>query len=146
MLDDFYVERLEMYGKRKQHTLTHLRQQHTRLLQKIKFLRLVVDGTFIFKGRSRIQLNEQLAEHGLGEAEHLLSMSMWSMTDEKIRELGTQRNGTASQILQIDTCITEQMWLLDLTNVEQMLGPSSTVSKRARQTKSRTIHKKCRKE
>ena len=143
-MDDFYMERLEMYSKRKQHTLKHLRQRHTRLTQKIKFLRLVVDGTFIFKGRSKLQLNVQLAEHGLGEAEHLLSMSMWSMTDEKIQELGTQRDETASQILQIETCSIEQMWLLDLTNVEQMLQNQTLAPKRDRPNKKNNSNKKSR--
>ena len=131
-MDDFYVVRQEMYEKRKQHRLVHLRQQHARLLQKITFLRLVVDGTFVFKGRTKLQLNEQLASHGLGEAEHLLSMSMWSMTDEKIQELCAQRDGTASQIIQIETCSIEQMWLLDLTQVEQLLHDQTPAPKRAR--------------
>ena len=144
IMDDFYVVRQEMYEKRKRHRLVHLRQQHARLLQKITFLRLVVDGTFVFKGRSKLQLNEQLASHGLGEAEHLLSMSMWSMTDEKIQELCAQRNGTASRIIQVETCSIEQMWLLDLTQLEQMLQDQATAHKRARSNNTKVEGKQKR--
>jgi DNA topoisomerase-2 len=119
ILDEYFQQRIALYARRKEHMLKCLSGRHQRLVQKIQFLQLVVNGQYIFKGCSKKQLTEQLQQHSLGDAEHLLSMSMWNMTDDKIAELCAQRDECQRTIQTLNALEVQQLWLNDLKQVEK---------------------------
>ena len=128
IMEDFYHQRLALYKIRKQHILTQLQQQLQTLAQKIKFLKLVVDGIFIFKGLNKQQLLAQLKQHDLDDADFLLTMSMWNMTDEKIQEHSTQHEIIVRDIQQLAQTSGAQLWLHDLKEIQDELTQPQTIS------------------
>jgi DNA topoisomerase-2 len=146
ILDEYFQQRIEMYAKRKEYILKCSGMRHHRLVQKIQFLQLVVDGQFIFKGCNKKQLTEQLQKHSLGDAEHLLSMSMWNMTDDKIAELCAQRDECQSYIQSLRKLAVQQIWLNDLREVEknyqQQLNSKSTEQKGQKEARPKKRTKK----
>jgi hypothetical protein len=135
-----------MYAKRKEYILKCSGIRHHRLVQKIQFLQLVVGGQFIFKGCNKKQLTEQLQQYSLGDAEHLLSMSMWNMTDDKIAELCAQRDECQSYIQRLTQLGVQQIWLNDLREVEQhyqqQLNSNLTEQKGQKETRPKKRKKK----
>ena len=128
IMEDFYHQRLALYKIRKQHILTQLQQQLQTLAQKIKFLKLVVDGIFIFKGLNKQQLLAQLKQHDLDDADFLLTMSMWNMTDEKIQEHSTLHEIIVRDIQQLAQTSGAQLWLHDLKEIQDELTQPQTIS------------------
>lgn len=146
ILDEYFQQRIEMYAKRKEYILKCSGIRHHRLVQKIQFLQLVVDGQFIFKGCNKKQLTEQLQQYSLDDAEHLLSMSMWNMTDDKIAELCAQRDECQSYIQRLTQLGVQQIWLNDLREVEQhyqqQLNSNLTEQKGQKETRPKKRKKK----
>lgn len=129
MVDAFYSQRLALYEQRKKHLLKQMQLQLKIVTDKITFLTLVVNGTFIFKGYNKAQLMAQLCTllPGLKDADYLLTMSMWNMTDEKIQEHCTQQKQYTLEIQQLTAITNAQLWLYDLAAIKTELGKLSAV-------------------
>lgn len=128
ILDDFYQNRLDLYRIRRQYMIGYLREKIQKMTQKIKFLQLVVNGIFTFKGLNKGQLLVQLAQHGLDDADFLLTMSMYNMTDEKIREHCTQLEQLKLEIQQLEQTSAGQLWIDDLKVIQKQLTHIDQVS------------------
>jgi DNA topoisomerase-2 len=135
ILDEFYEQRLNLYTIRRQHMLVYLRKQLHKMAQKIKFLQLVVNGIFTFKGLNKGQLLVQLAQHGMDDADFLLTMSMWNMTDEKISEHCTQLEQLKLEIHILEQTSAGQLWIDDLKVIQKQLTHIDKVSETTRPLK-----------
>jgi DNA topoisomerase-2 len=147
ILDEYFQQRIDMYAKRKQSILKCSRQRHQRLVQKIQFIQLVVNGQFIFKGCNKKQLSEQLQKYSLADdAEHLLSMPMWNMTDDKLAELCSRRDECHIAIQTLHLLDIRQLWLNDLIHVEkiyqQQINSKLTEQKGQKETRPKKRKKK----
>jgi DNA topoisomerase-2 len=128
IIEEFYEQRLTLYKQRKHHWNKQLQLKLHRLTQKIQFLRLVVDGIFTFKGLNKQQLLTQLEQRGLHDADYLLTMSMWNMTDEKIVEHCQQEQKYRAEIQQLGQTSAAQLWLHDLKQIEHKLYQTKTLA------------------
>ena len=80
-----------------------------------------------------------MKQHDLDDAEFLLTMSMWNMTDEKIQEHSTLHKITANNFQQLTQTSEAQLWLHDLKEIKDELTHTQTISKDDRPKKKRRM-------
>mgnify|MGYP001280121399 CR=1 FL=1 len=129
ILREFFVLRLEFYKQRKQRQLDNLQLSLNVLQQKVRFLQMVVNGEFTFKGRRKDALIAELLSKQIaqlnGSFDYLLNMPMWNMTADKIQEFVSKGIATQEQISTLAQCSPETLWLHDLNVIKNKLTESS---------------------
>lgn len=142
IMHTFYTKRLGLYGKRKTYQISSIQNSSAKINEKIRFLKAVVSGMILFKGKSKTELVQILeswpfvAENG--SFDYLLNMPMWSMSKDKIDELETKSNELATLQGKLQRTSIEQMWKNDLDELELTLYPS----RKRNSIQMQTINKK----
>ena len=123
ILHEFFVERRQLYEKRKTHMCTVLTDTCTRLAQKIKFIGLVVSGAFAFAGKRKQQLVDEFTKHNFvpGANEYLLNMPMWNLTQDKKDALDSELEEKTAQLTLLQNTSPENLWRQDLAALKQKL-------------------------
>jgi DNA topoisomerase-2 len=123
LLEVFYTHRLETYNHRRSYMIQHFETQLVRLNAKRTFVQLILDGTVLFRNRSKVDIIKCLVEHHIPPelCDTFLLMSMVSLTKERVDEL-TQHIQTIQKSLQRTYESTpESLWTDDLTCLENQL-------------------------
>lgn len=125
ILREYFPLRLAKYAERKQHMLSLLRKELKQLNNKLRFLNLVVSGTFSFRGRQKSQLMEELSRLNFdlvkGSYDYLLNQPLWNLTTEKIQTLAQQQRSRQQQVSKLESMSPNQLWLDDLSAIESLL-------------------------
>lgn len=123
ILSDYFRARRKLYYARKRHMCAALDDACTRLGQKIKFIRLVVDGVFDFAGKRKQQLLDEFAGHGFvkGAHEYLLTMPMWNLTEDKKEALEKDLKEQSAQLTLLRSTSPENLWRQDLSALQSKL-------------------------
>ena len=113
ILREYFPIRLAKYAERKQHMLSLLRKELKQLNNKLRFLNLVVSGTFSFRGRQKSQLMEELSRLNFdlvkGSYDYLLNQPLWNLTTEKIQTLAQQQRSRQQQVSKLESMSPNQL-------------------------------------
>ena len=122
IIDDYFVTRLALYGKRKEFMIKALERELMLLSNKAKYIQENLDGTIDLRKKNKDQINKMLAGYdvidGDSDYKYLTKMTMDSVTDENVAKLFAEH---AQKQLELDTvkATTErQMWLTELDKLK----------------------------
>ena len=121
IIDDFFPVRMRLYQERKKAMVLGYQQELTKANQTVKFLQLVLDNTFVFKGQNKNQLKDQLKSFKLDNAEFLLQLPIYNLTDEKMAGLLAKKADLEASIRNLQKCSVQSLWKNDLKNLREAL-------------------------
>jgi DNA topoisomerase-2 len=144
---EFYEKRLDLYHKRKDFMVNQLKSVVLKLRNKARFIKYVVDGKIVISKRKKAEILGDLQSHGFlkfstakndsesSENEHsdadqedsdsqsvdgfeyLLSMKLWNLTDEKIKELNEEVKKREDELEILENTPASTMWMNDLESL-----------------------------
>lgn len=142
IIAEFIPVRLNMYGKRKAHLVEKLERELAVVANKLKFVRLVIEDKLEVEKRKAASLHSDMRKHGLqtmreingkgGKVpkpagvddggpdgyKYLLSMKLWSLTEDRLAVLTDQRNKKEAELEELKATTLETMWERDLVKLE----------------------------
>jgi DNA topoisomerase-2 len=150
IMEEFYDVRLEYYEKRKNHLSMKLSDDWEKLENKMRFILAVIHGELVVSNRKKSDILRELQEEGYkmffpvkkntvskeddseedevedaGNAvrgyDYLLSMKLWSLTQEKVEALGAERDAKRQQLDELMAKTPEDLWHEDLDALEVSL-------------------------
>ena len=125
IIEDYYVERLALYAKRKAAMLAQLTNELRVLTNRAKYIQEVLDDKLELRRQTKEAIFAKMTEHGYehieGDTEfkYLLKMPMDSVTDENVRHLLSERDSKRAQHKQLTDTSIEALWIRDLDELEQ---------------------------
>jgi DNA topoisomerase-2 len=121
IIDDFFPVRMRLYQGRKEAMMLGCQQELTKTNQTVKFLQLVLSNDFVFKGQNKIQLKDQLKSFKLDNAEFLLNLPIYNLTDEKMAGLLARKADLEASIRNLQSLSVQTMWKNDLRKLREAL-------------------------
>ncbi|CAK0906268.1 unnamed protein product [Prorocentrum cordatum] len=144
IIDEFVPVRLEFYAKRKAFLVDKMARELAVIANKLKFVRMVVEGTLDVEKRKAAQLHADMRRHGLqtmsqinggpkaskaaspddGGPEgfkYLLSMKLWSLTEDRLVVLTDLHNKKQAELDELKATSLEALWERDLLKLEAAL-------------------------
>jgi len=145
IIEDFVPVRLEVYGRRKEHLLAKLARELAVISNRYRFVKFVVTDQLKVESRKTAELCKQMQKLGLqtmreisGVAEqhgppppeelagpqgfkYLISMKMWTLTDEKMDELSKLNDTKMQELEELRGTSLETLWERDLARLEDAL-------------------------
>jgi DNA topoisomerase-2 len=122
IIDDYFVTRLTLYGKRKEFMIKTLERELMLLSNKAKYIQANLDGTIDLRKKNKEQINIMLAGYdvidGDKDYKYLTKMTMDSVTDENVAKLFAEH---AQKQIELDTVIgttDRQMWSSELDKLK----------------------------
>jgi len=118
IFNDWYKVRHKIYALRIDYILDNLRIKQLELMNKIKFIKEIVNKTLIINDRKRLEIECDLDTKCYdlidGKYDYLLSMRIYSLTKEKIIELEDKNKEITDEIKYYEKVSVENLWLKDL--------------------------------
>jgi DNA topoisomerase-2 len=124
VVDDYYVERLALYAKRKTAMLAQLANELRVLTNRAKYIQEVLDDKLELRRQTKEAVFAKMTAHGYehieGDAEfkYLLKMPMDSVTDENVRHLLSERDSKRAQHKGLTDTTIQALWTRDLDELE----------------------------
>ena len=112
---------MRLYQRRKEAMMLGCQQELTKTNQTVKFLQLVLSNEFVFKGQNKIQLKDQLERFKLDNAEFLLQLKIFNLSDEKMAGLLARKADLESGIQNLQSLSVKTMWKNDLKQLREAL-------------------------
>jgi DNA topoisomerase-2 len=152
IIREFYSPRLALYTSRKEAMMQKLEAEQSKLSNQVRFILAVISGDMVVSNRPKQALLADLqaqkytlvtnasrrSETGGEEDEedeneptqgslskgydYLLSMKLWSLTQEKVEDLRAQLAAKEEELDLLRKKTAEEMWLDDLDAVEQAVA------------------------
>jgi DNA topoisomerase-2 len=125
IIEDYYVERLALYAKRKAAMLAQLTNELRVLTNRAKYIQEVLDDKLELRRQTKDVIFAKMTEHGYehieGDVEfkYLLKMPMDSVTDENVKHLLSERDSKRAQHKQLTDTSIQALWTRDLDELEQ---------------------------
>jgi DNA topoisomerase-2 len=125
IIEDYYVERLEMYSKRKAAILAQLSNELRVLSNRAKYIQEILDDKLDMRRKTKDIVFELLKtrgyEHIEGDDEYryLLKMPMDSVTEENVTKLLAERDTTRIAHTKLYETSIQHLWCKDLDELEQ---------------------------
>jgi len=125
IIDDYYVERLTLYAKRKAAILAQLTNELRVFTNRAKYIQEVLDDKLELRRQTKDAIFAKMTDHGYehidGDVEfkYLLKMPMDSVTDENVKHLLSERDSKRAQHQQLTDTSIEALWVHDLDELEQ---------------------------
>ena len=119
ILEAFYIQRLEIYKKRREYLLRSWRSDIPLLHEKRRFIKAVVDDkTIVVQDRPRAEVHEQMDALGLDRG-LLSSTSLAKLTTEEIQVLDDKIHTLEETIRNMEETTPEQMYLKEIQQFEK---------------------------
>lgn len=124
IIEDYYVERLSLYAKRKAAMLAQLTNELRVLTNRAKYIQEVLDDKLELRRQTKEAIFTKMTAHGYehidGDTEfkYLLKMPMDSVTDENVRHLLSERDSKRAQHQQLTDTSIQALWVRDLDELE----------------------------
>ena len=124
IIEDYYVERLALYSKRKAAMLAQLANELRVLSNRAKYIQEILDDKLELRRQTKEAIFAKMTEHGYehidGDAEfkYLLKMPMDSVTDENVTHLLAERDTKRAQHQALQETTIEALWTRDLDELE----------------------------
>jgi DNA topoisomerase-2 len=142
IMNAFYDVRIRFYDKRKGYLMGKLREELEKLDNKVRFVQSVISGKLVISNKKKSDLLAELKAQGFkafsakisaaneedeiadieeGNYDYLLGMKLWSLTQEKVQQLITERNVKREELNILATKTAEDLWMHDLDCLEKAL-------------------------
>jgi DNA gyrase/topoisomerase IV subunit A len=124
IIEDYYVERLALYAKRKTAMLAQLSNELRVLTNRAKYIQEVLDDKLELRRQTKEAIQAKMTAHGYEhidgdiEYKYLLKMPMDSVTDENVRQLLAERDSKRAQHQQLTDTSIQALWTKDLDELE----------------------------
>jgi DNA topoisomerase-2 len=124
IIEDYYVERLSLYAKRKAAMLAQLTNELRVLTNRAKYIQEVLDDKLELRRQTKEAIFTKMTAHGYehidGDTEfkYLLKMPMDSVSDENVRHLLSERDTKRAQHQQLADTSIQALWIKDLDELE----------------------------
>jgi len=124
IIEDYYVERLALYSKRKTAMLAQLGNELRVLTNRARYIQEILDDKLELRRQSKDAIQAKMTAHGYehidGDTEYkyLLKMPMDSVTDENVRHLLGERDSKQAQHQQLTDTSIQTLWIKDLDELE----------------------------
>lgn len=124
VIEDYYVERLSLYAKRKAAMLAQLANELRVLTNRARYIQEVLDDKLELRRQTKEAVFAKMTAHGYehieGDAEfkYLLKMPMDSVTDENVRHLLSERDSKRAQHQGLADTTIQVLWTRDLDELE----------------------------
>ena len=124
IIEDYYVERLALYAKRKAAMLAQLANELRVLKNREEDIQEVLDDKMELRRQTKEVIFAKMVAHGYehieGDAEfkYLLKMPMDSVTDENVRHLLSERDSKRAQYQGLSDTTIQALWTRDLDELE----------------------------
>ena len=124
IIEDYYVERLSLYAKRKAAMLAQLTNELRVLTNRARYIQEVLDDKLELRRQTKEAIFAKMTEHGYehidGDTEfkYLLKMPMDSVSDENVRHLLSERDTKRAQHRQLADTSIQALWIKDLDELE----------------------------
>ena len=161
IMRDFYDVRVRTYDMRKAHLLSELSAEHTKLSNRARFIEAFVEGELEIGRRAEsavaadldtmgfVRIHTAAAKKSAGDAavqggaaaapiegaagyDYLLSLSLRSLTLEKVTKLNAEVESLESQLNTLRAASAEDLWIADLDELVVALDEEDTL--RAKET------------
>jgi len=125
IIDDYYVVRLGHYAVRKEHMVATLNRELTTLTNKARYIQEVLNDTIDLRKKKKAEITDLLnskqydAIDGDEDFKYLVKMPMDSVSEENVEKLLKDHEHKQAELAQIMATSVEQMWLQELTVLEQ---------------------------
>jgi len=155
----FIPTRMEVYGKRKEHHVGKLEREVATISNRFKFVQMVITDQLDVERRKTNELCNEMHKKGLQTMseilggppvkengpdgyKYLLSMKMWSLTDDKVRALQDEREKKLKQLDVLKATTLEQLWEKDLQKLEAALDACDAEDRKEAEEAAKLIQKK----
>jgi DNA gyrase/topoisomerase IV subunit B len=124
VIEDYYVERLSLYSKRKAAMLAQLGNELRVLTNRARYIQEVLDDSLELRRQTKEAVFAKMTAHGYehieGDTEfkYLLKMPMDSVTDENVRHLLAERDSKRAQHKGLTDTTIHALWTKDLDELE----------------------------
>ena len=124
IIEDYYVERLALYSKRKTAMLAQLGNELRVLTNRARYIQEVLDDKLELRRQTKEAIHTKMTAHGYEhidgdiEYKYLLKMPMDSVTDENVRHLLAERDSKRAQHQQLTDTTIQALWTKDLDELE----------------------------
>ena len=124
IIEDYYVERLSLYAKRKAAMLAQLGNELRVLTNRARYIQEVLDDKLELRRQTKEAIFAKMTAHGYehieGDAEfkYLLKMPMDSVTDENVKNLLSERDSKRAQHQGLADTTIQALWTRDLDELE----------------------------
>jgi len=124
IIEDYYVERLSLYSKRKAAMLAQLGNELRVLTNRARYIQEVLDDKLELRRQTKEAVFAKMTAHGYehieGDTEfkYLLKMPMDSVTDENVRHLLSERDSKRAQHKGLTDTTIQALWTRDLDELE----------------------------
>ena len=137
IIEDYYMERLALYAKRKAVMLAQLANELRVLTNRAKYIQEVLDDKLELRRQTKEAIFAKMTAHGYEhidsdtEFKYLLKMPMDSVTDENVKHLLSERDSKQAQHKQLTDISIEALWTRDLDELEQEYKKWATAAEAA---------------
>lgn len=118
ILEEFFEVRKELYVRRKDYLLQKLHADHIILESKVRFIEEVISNTLVIVRRPSEDIYNEMTEKGYHKKEnsyeYLLSMSISSLTQEKLEKLREEAKKKKAEYLSLKEKTIEELWISDI--------------------------------
>lgn len=115
---EFVQVRLDLYARRREHEIARLQADMDVLLNKVRFVECVVDGSIVLMRRKRAELETELQGMGFtqqgGSYMYLLGMNALSFTEERIEQLQQQLCAMTADLAAYSSRSAKDIWVAEL--------------------------------
>ena len=124
IIEDYYVERLSLYAKRKAAMLAQLGNELRVLTNRARYIQEVLDDKLELRRQTKEAVFAKMTAHGYDHIEgdtefkYLLKMPMDSVTDENVRHLLSERDSKRAQHKGLTDTTIQALWTRDLDELE----------------------------
>ena len=124
IIEDYYVERIALYSKRKTAMLAQLGNELRVLTNRARYIQEVLDDKLELRRQTKEAIQAKMTEHGYehieGDTEYkyLLKMPMDSVTDENVKHLLAERDTKRTQHQQLTDTTIQALWTKDLDELD----------------------------
>jgi DNA topoisomerase-2 len=122
IIDDYFVTRLELYGKRKEFMIKSLERELMLLSNKAKYIQENLDGTIDLRKKNKEQINIMLSGYdvidGDKDYKYLTKMTMDSVTDENVAKLFAEHSQKQTELDTVKATTDRQMWSSELDKLK----------------------------
>lgn len=125
IIDDFMDVRLKYYTKRKEYQIQEMINDIKIHQNKIRFLKLVIDGEIIINKRGKELIDNDLDKNKFDRIDesysYLLNMSISSFTKEKLQDLKEAYDKLRGNLKTLEQTGEETIWLEELSELKSKL-------------------------
>ena len=124
IIEEYYVERIALYSKRKAAMLAQLGNELRVLTNRARYIQEVLDDKLELRRQTKEAIFAKMVTHGYehieGDVEfkYLLKMPMDSVTDENVKHLLGEHDTKRTQFQQLTDTSIETLWTKDLDELE----------------------------